>query len=322
MMDFAWRLHPSNAINDILSWINNDSLSKYQRNKMITALGFVNRKAAATAMLGLTKSPDAEIREQAAYWLSFRQSNDWSNYLNWASIGLNTDYERKLSAMKVKRQIILDERQSLDERKWRTREMANDSVGGQLLIGLAAEKKMPVKILPFVEETIFKNPALSVRMQAANYFNRPGSNKIFSIDEIAKLKGDTVEGKQVFLKSCATCHKAGSEGNSIGPDLTFINKKFDKPELLDAIINPDAAIVFGYEAWLINKKDGESVYGFLISENKKNLVLKDITGQKHTILVDQVTVKKKQMKSLMPDPVANGLTEQDLANVIEFLRKQ
>ncbi|MGO8055673.1 c-type cytochrome, partial [Rhizobium leguminosarum] len=100
------------------------------------------------------------------------------------------------------------------------------------------------------------------------------------------------EGKKVFLKSCATCHKAGSEGNRIGPDLTFINKKFGKPELLDAIINPDAAIVFGYEAWLINKKDGESVYGFLISENKKNIVLKDITGQKHTIRVDQVTVKK------------------------------
>ena len=322
LRDFAWRLHPTSAIKDILSWINDSTLSSEQRKKMITALGFINDKVAAQAMLGLTKSPNADIREQAAYWLSFRQSNDWSNYLNWSSIGLNTEYERKLSAMKVKRQIILDERQSLDERKWRTREMAADSIGGQLLIGLAAEKKLPVNILPFVEETIFKNPSLAVRMQAANYFNRPGSNKIFSIDEIAKLAGDAVEGKQVFLKSCATCHKSGSEGNSIGPDLTFINKKFGKPELLDAIINPDAAIVFGYEAWLINKKDGESVYGFLLSENKKNIVLKDITGQKHTIPVDQVSVKKKQTKSLMPDPVANGLTEKDLANVIEFLQRQ
>jgi hypothetical protein len=109
--------------------------------------------------------------------------------LNWSSIGLNTEYERKLSAMKVKRQIILDERQSLDERKWRTREMAADSIGGQLLIGLAAEKKLSASILPFVEETIFRNPSLAVRIQAANYFKRPGSNKIFSIEEISRLSG-------------------------------------------------------------------------------------------------------------------------------------
>ena len=91
---------------------------------------------------------------------------------------------------------------------------------------------------------------------------------------------------------------------------------------MDAIINPDAAIVFGYEPWLVNTKDGESIYGFIISENKKNIVLKDIAGQKHTIALDKISMKKKQDKSLMPDPVANGHKEKDLANVVEFLRKQ
>ncbi|MEO6288830.1 MAG: c-type cytochrome, partial [Ginsengibacter sp.] len=246
---------------------------------------------------------------------------DWYNLLDWSKIAFNGAYERSLAKMKVKRQIILDERQSADERKRQTEEMANDSIGGQMLIGLAAENKIPKAILPFVETSIFNNPDQSVRTQAGKYFKRPGYGKIFSVEEIIKLKGDAAAGRLVFAQRCASCHKAGSEGNTIGPELTTIGKKFDRTALLDAVINPSAAIVFGYEPWLVNKKDGESVYGFLISENKNNIVLKDIAGQKHVIPIDQVSVKQKQNKSLMPDPMANGLSENDLANVVEFLLK-
>ena len=60
--------------------------------------------------------------------------------------------------MKVKQQTVLDDRQSFNERKWRMQEMARDSIGGQLLIGLAAEKKIPQILLPLVAEKIFQNP--------------------------------------------------------------------------------------------------------------------------------------------------------------------
>ena len=321
MADFAWRLHAANAVDDISARVLDSSLPVEERRRMLTALAFINEKPAANAMLAIAKSNSSAVKEQAAYWLSFRQSNDWFNLLDWSKIEFNGAYERNLAKMKVKRQIILDERQSLDERKRQTEEMAKDSVGGQMLIGLAAEKKIPKAILPFVEELIFNNPDQAVRTQAGKYFKRPGSGKIYSVEEIAKIKGDPVAGRLLFTRRCATCHKAGSEGNNIGPELTTIGKKFDRTALLDAIINPSAAIVFGYEPWLVNTKDGESVYGFLISENKNNVVVKDITGQKHVIPVSQISVKQKQNKSLMPDPIANGLSENDLANIVEFLLK-
>src|SRR5205085_3610024 len=109
----------------------------------ITALTFINDKIAVNAMLKAAKSKLPDVKEQALYWLSFRQSNDWYSLIDWSKINLNTAYERRLSQMKVKRQIILDERQSLDERSWRIKEMARDSIGGQLLIGLMAENKLP-----------------------------------------------------------------------------------------------------------------------------------------------------------------------------------
>ncbi len=95
-----------------------------------------------------------------------------------------------------------------------------------------------------------------------------------------------------------------------------------KTELLDAIINPDAAIVFGYEPWLVNTINGASYYGFLVSENKQSVMIKDLSGQKHIIETSKISAKKKQGGSLMPDPVSNGLTEQDIADVAEFLLRQ
>jgi len=322
MKSLAWRLHPSIAVRDLVTRSDDSLLTVKDRKEAITALAFINTKDAAQAMLALSKAKLPDAAEQAAYWLSFRQSNDWFSLLDWSKVNLNTSYERKLAQMKVKKQTILDERQSTDERKWRAEEMAADSVGGQLLIGMAAENKLPKHILPFIEATIFKNPDATIRMQAGKYFKRPESGKTYSIEDISKLNGDMSRGKAVFTSHCATCHKINGDGNSIGPDLTTIGKKFDKNALLDAIINPSAAIVFGYEPWLVNTKDGGSFYGFLISQNKETIVLKDIAGQKHIIPVQKISSKQKQDKSLMPDPTSNGITEQNLADISAFLLAQ
>jgi putative membrane-bound dehydrogenase-like protein len=319
MTDFAWRLHPINAVNDIAQRASDSSLGAEERKKMITALAFINDKTAATAMLNITKSGLPDVKEQAVYWLSFRQSNDWYSLLDWSKINLNMAYERKLAAMKVKRQILLDDRQSQDERGWRTEEMAADSIGGQMLIGLMAENKLPPQLLPVVEKYIFNNPDLAVRVQAGKYVKRSGDGKKFSIDAIAALPGDRVAGKTIFANTCSTCHRVGATGNDIGPELTTIGKKFDKVALLDAIINPSAGIVFGYEPWLVNTKDGQSVFGFLVSENKQSVVIKDITGNKHIIAQNKISSKKKQEKSLMPDPTTTGLTEQNLADITAYL---
>ncbi len=315
----AWRLHPPESINDLLQRTKDSLLPIKERLRAMTAIAFINTHAAASAMLELSQLKETVIKENAAYWLSFRQSNDWYTLLDWRKLSINTGYERKLAQMKVKRQIILDEDQSPDERKYSTQQMALDSVGGQLLIGMAAENKLPKQLLPFIEEKIFNNPDPAVRVQAGNYFKRPGSGKVYAIPAIAKLASNPQKGQTVFVARCASCHQFNGEGKSIGPELTAIGKKFGKAELLDAIVNPGASIVFGYEPWLVNMKDGESIFGLLLSENKQSIVIKDISGHQHSIAINKIVSKKKQVQSLMPDPENNGLSEQDLADIAAFL---
>ena len=322
MASLAWRLHPVEAVNDLMIRANDPSVAAVEREAALTALAFVNQAAAAQAMLTLSRSKMKDVAATAKYWLSFRQSNDWAKLLDWSKINLNTAYERKLGQMKVKQLIILDEHLAINERKSRVYEMAADSIGGQLLIGLAAEKKLPKEMISFVEERIFNNPNAVVRVQAGEYFRRPGTIKTYSIRKISTLKASGERGKALFASRCASCHKAGNKGSNIGPDLTMIGQKFDKTALLDAIINPSAAIVFGYEAWLINTKDGKSFYGFLIAENTESIVIKDITGTKHSIAITNISSKAKQKKSIMPAPENNGMNEQQLADVAAFLLKK
>jgi putative membrane-bound dehydrogenase-like protein len=319
LANLVWLLHPISSVNDLKSRINTFNLDLIERKKAITALAFIKHKTAAEAMLELSKSKQTDVAEQAKYWLSFRQSNDWFDLLDWSKTGLNLEKEKKLAEMKAGREKMLNEYVAFWDRKNTAQYMAKDSLGGQILIGMASERKLPQDLISIIEESIFSNPNQAVRVQASQYFKRPNVGKVFNLQNITGLKANSKAGQKVFSTSCATCHKAGEEGMEVGPELTLIKKKFDKLGLLDAIINPSGGIVFGYEGWLINKKDGDSIYGFLVADGEQAIVVKDVAGQKHTIAVKDIGSRKKQETSLMPDPTVMGLSEKNLADLTEYL---
>ena len=321
LASIMWRLHPAGAIQDFEARAASSKLSSKERIASVTALAFTSKRESVLTMINLTKSKDSIIAEQATYWLAFRQSNDWFDLINWSKVGVGIDLEnaRTMSAMKVKRGIILDERQSFDEKKWNVRAMATDAIGGQMLLRMRAENILPSELFPIVEALIFNNPDLGVRVQAANYFKKPGSGKTFSIAAIANMKGKVLSGDTLFSKNCSSCHRVKNKGMDIGPNLTGIKNKFQREALLDAIVNPNAGLVFGYEAWLITTKSGDSFFGFLVADGSQTVVIKDLSGAKHTIPTTTIASRQKQSKSLMPEPSSLGLTEQNLADIAEYL---
>ena len=139
-----------------------------------------------------------------------------------------------------------------------------------------------------------------------------------SIPKIAKLQGEEKSGRMLFQNKCTTCHRVGTEGANIGPDLTMINKKFEKNGLLDAIVNPSAGMAFGYESWLITKKDGTTVSGFLQADGE-TVVLKGMGGEKLNVKASDIATRKQFSTSIMPEPSALQLNEKNLADIVEYL---
>ncbi len=314
----VWRLHPPSYIDHLKLRAQSPKLSARERERAITALAFINDRRAVSAMAELTKNTLKDVMEQSSYWLSFRQSNDWFKLADWSKGGFDPAHERKVAEMKVKMSNVLDEVIPMDEKRRSAREMASDIVGSKMILSMVSEGKFPKALYPVVTERILNSPDRTVRVQASQYFASDDKHN-YAIPSIASLKPDEKKGVVIFENKCGACHKVKSMGKEIGPELTLIKDKFDKQALMDAIVNPSAGIVFGYEGWTINTKDGQSQFGFLVADGKETIVIKDLNGVRRIIPVSEVSSRHKSEKSLMPDASSLGLSDQDLADVVGFL---
>lgn len=311
----TWRLHPAQAADDLKMRAASAKVEASERRRTMTALAFINTKKAAENMLSLTKSPLPDVSATALWWINFRRTNDWIDLMDWETAtaqAMTPAYKRMLDLKnKVKDKSLTDE-----QRTEAARLMADDPSGGNMLIDLKSQGQLPGKAAEAVSEQLFKNPDQNVRVLASQFFPRAG--KALKVDFVARMKADPKQGQTVFTNNCASCHRHGESGAEIGPDLTMIHQKFDKLTLLDAIVNPSASIVFGYEAYTITTKKGESYFGFLLSDGA-TVVLKDAAGQQHAIKADQIKSREKLPNSLMPEPTALGMDEQALADLTGYL---
>jgi putative heme-binding domain-containing protein len=137
-----------------------------------------------------------------------------------------------------------------------------------------------------------------------------------------------VAGRDVFLAAetqCSTCHAVTRDGvrrgGDIGPELTAIATKYGRPELFDAILNPNAGIAFGFDTWSWEEASGRVVSGFLLAESDEQLVVKDTSGVRQVLDAQQVVSKRKHALSTMPEGLATGMSAQQLADLVAFLRE-
>ena len=314
----VWRLHPVAYINQLKSRAQSSNLSAMQRQRAMTALAFINDRHAVRAMLELRENGDKEIADQATYWVSFRQSNDWYKLADWSKVNIDPAQERKIAEMKVKRSYVLDARMPFDEKRRSARDMARDVIGSNMILALVATEKFPKDLYDEVSGLMLNHTDQTIRIQASQYFTK-GTEHRFDIPSIAALSSDPAKGKIIFTNKCISCHRVGDIGMDIGPELTQIKKKFDKQALMDAIVNPSSGIVFGYEAWTIQTNDGQSHFGFLVADGKEAVVIKDLSGTRHAIQVKDILSRQKSEKSLMPEASNLALNDQELADVVGFL---
>ena len=311
-----WELHANASIHSIRKRAQSPSLKSIQRKEALTTVAFMNSAEAAHAMLDLTKSKLADVAQQADYWVGFRKTNTWENVIAWKQ-----EEEQQLSReqkwMIASENSLLNDTMLVVEKKQElAQKLALDIYGARLLLADAAKGKIKPKVRELIELHIFNNKDLSIRSLAADYFRRPGG-KSLSIDLAMNMPSDAKKGKTIFETNCISCHKMGGKGADIGPDLSLIKKKFDKKNMLDAIINPSASLAFGYEPWMISTQSG-SYYGFLLADAKQ-IILKDLTGKRNIIKAYEVTSRVQQKNSLMPEPTSMGLKEKDLSDLTGYL---
>jgi putative heme-binding domain-containing protein len=118
---------------------------------------------------------------------------------------------------------------------------------------------------------------------------------------------------------CAACHAVDGAGGQVGPDLSGIRNQPADAILLH-VIAPDYEISAGYQAYVVETRDRRTLVGRLESEAPNSLTLRDGASQQHVILRSDVVSVSASTRSLMPPELERAMSEQDMADLIAWLK--
>jgi putative membrane-bound dehydrogenase-like protein len=133
---------------------------------------------------------------------------------------------------------------------------------------------------------------------------------------VLKLNGDAKEGRFVFTMLCAECH---SPDKQLGPDLRSITDRSGEG-LLASIIDPSRQVDPKYMAYTVVLKNGRGMVGIIGSESGQSLQIKVPGVGDQSIIRNQIKSLTSLDYSLMPNGLEAGLTHQNVADLIEFLK--
>ena len=140
-----------------------------------------------------------------------------------------------------------------------------------------------------------------------------------SVDEIVRLTGDASRGKNTAAR-CLMCHAIGGTGAELGPALDGWGRGKSADVIATALVRPSAEIAHGYEGIELRTKDGLTIQGVMIKEGDP-LMMRSMGGVTQIIPANRVAPPRRRMKeSLMMSAAQLGLTAQDVADLVAFLR--
>jgi putative heme-binding domain-containing protein len=144
--------------------------------------------------------------------------------------------------------------------------------------------------------------------------------------EVRRLKndlragpGDPARGHRLFRDRCASCHRLHGEGETIGPDLTFANRK-DRDFLLVSLVDPSGVVRKEFQTSQVATKDGRVLSGLIVEQSPETLTLCDPKAQRTRIARADIEEVKGSEVSLMPESLYKEFNPQELRDLFRFLQ--
>jgi putative heme-binding domain-containing protein len=138
----------------------------------------------------------------------------------------------------------------------------------------------------------------------------------------ARLHGHAERGAAVFMSArfaCVSCHKVGTLGGTVGPDLTFVGRCLPPGEIVESVLWPQRKIKEGYVAQRVLTTTGKLHTGYKTRENDKELVLRDPATESTFRLAKSEIDERYEIGSLMPNGLADSMSADELRDLIRFL---
>ncbi len=135
-----------------------------------------------------------------------------------------------------------------------------------------------------------------------------------------RREGDVIRGRAVFQRAqCAACHRHGSLGTSIGPDLSNTRRRFTTREVLDAIVHPSRIVSDQYAAKIVTTDGGQTFVGIVSQVDEQTLSITDSQGKRHRLARSEADEILPSTQSVMPVGLLDPLSLQEVTDLFAFL---
>lgn len=175
---------------------------------------------------------------------------------------------------------------------------------------------------PSFRKAVREHADRAVRERGRTVFGEPASadaaGRRAHFEPALSITGEASRGRDVYLIRCASCHRAHGEGYALGPDLLTVAAA-GRETLLANILDPHREVAPRFEAWSAKSREGEEFLGILADDRPESVLLRAASGVEHTIARSDLTSLVSTGKSLMPDGLDEGLSAEQMADLLRFI---
>jgi putative heme-binding domain-containing protein len=132
--------------------------------------------------------------------------------------------------------------------------------------------------------------------------------------------GSATRGASVFAKAqCSKCHNFAGRGERLGPELTTVNKRFTRKEILESLLFPSHVVSDQYASKTVITDKGRKYTGMLTPGADGEKIVLQSNGEKITLRESQIEEIVPSKVSSMPAGLLNDLKQEEIADLFAYL---
>ena len=133
------------------------------------------------------------------------------------------------------------------------------------------------------------------------------------------MHGDSDNGRAIFGRVCASCHKIGEVGYTFGPELSDVGRRLKRHDIVESIIEPSKKVDPKYVTTTIITTEGKTLVGFVTKKTKDAVTLLMAEGKQATIPTGEIDEIAATNQSSMPENLASTLSPAEFLDIVEYL---
>jgi len=135
-----------------------------------------------------------------------------------------------------------------------------------------------------------------------------------------EIDGSLEAGQLLFSQNCSTCHRKGSQGGALGPNLSRITQVRSLEALINSVRNPSASIARGYKPVSVTTEGNELVQGVLKREDAFSIQIMDTSQILRGFSKRSLKKLAYEEQSWMPVFSESALSNMELNDILSFLQ--